>query len=198
MNSNHTRRTLIKRVQDQQDETSWEEFVQVYQHFIYAIIRKLGINEHDADDLLQQVLLYLWKMLPDLDLNNIRRFRTVLSNVTKHRTIDFIRKRSNQAKCMEKVAKDKTLQYLHEVKLDGIDEIADREWEIHLTNLAVEKIKSRFSGQAINVFKMNVTGSSIKEIAQKLNLQENSVYRLRNRVKACLITEISQLRQELE
>jgi DNA-binding CsgD family transcriptional regulator len=38
----------------------------------------------------------------------------------------------------------------------------------------------------------------IAAIAEKLGLQENSVYRLRNRVKKRLILEIEQLREELD
>ncbi len=196
--SYNTRRTLIERVKNQHDENSWEEFVKVYQDYIYAIIRKMGINEHDADDLLQQVLLNLWNMLPGLDFDGIKRFRSVLSNVTRHRVIDFMRKRGNEAKRLDKASKDETLRYLNQLNLSEIDAIADREWEVHLTNLAIEKVAPRFSGQAVNIFRMSLKGLDVKEIANEVGLKENSVYRLRNRVKACLIEEIAQLREDLE
>ena len=196
--SYNTRRTLIERVKNQHDENSWEEFVKVYQDYIYAIIRRMGINEHDADDLLQQVLINLWKMLPRLNFDGIKRFRSVLSNVTRHRVIDFMRKRGNEANRLDNASKDETLRYLNQLNLSEVDAIADREWEVHLTNLAIEKVAPRFSGQAVNIFRMSLKGLDVKEIANEVGLKENSVYRLRNRVKACLIEEIAQLREELE
>jgi len=196
--SYNTRRTLIERVKNQHDENSWEEFVKVYQDYIYAIIRRMGINEHDADDLLQQVLINLWKMLPRLNFDGIKRFRSVLSNVTRHRVIDFMRKRGNEANRLDNASKDETLRYLNQLNLSEVDAIADREWEVHLTNLAIEKVAPRFSGQAVNIFRMSLKGLDVKEIANEVGLKENSVYRLRNRVKACLIEEIAQLRVELE
>ncbi len=196
--SYNTRRTLIERVKNQHDENSWEEFVKVYQDYIYAIIRRMGINQHDADDLLQQVLINLWKMLPRLELDGIKRFRSVLSNVTRHRVIDFMRKRGNEANRLDNASKDETLRYLNQLNLSEVDAIADREWEVHLTNLAIEKVAPRFSGQAVNIFRMSLKGLDVKEIANEVGLKENSVYRLRNRVKACLIEEIAQLRVELE
>jgi RNA polymerase sigma factor (sigma-70 family) len=193
-----TRQTLIERVKNQHDEQSWEEFVRVYQDYIYTVIRRMGISEHDADDLRQQVLLKLWNNLPTLDFNQIKRFRSVLSTVTKHCVIDFCRKRNSDAKRLEKVGKDETLAYLNRISLAEIDTIAEREWEVHLTNLAIEKVEPLFSGQEVKVFRLSLSGLGIEKIAKEVGLKENSVYRLRNRVKVRLIQEIAQLREELE
>ena len=193
-----TRATLIQRVQNQHDEASWEEFVHVYRRYIYAIIRSMNISEADTEDILQQVLINLWKSLPKMDYEKINRFRSWLSTVTKNCVTDFIRKRSRDATRLEKAGKDDTLTYLKTIRLPEIDAIAEREWEIHLTNLALENIEPLFSGKAIDAFRLTLEGKSVEEIAQKLDLKENSVYRLKNRVKERLIEEIVQLREELE
>ena len=84
------------------------------------------------------------------------------------------------------------------IKVPAIEHIAEREWEIHLKNMALENIEPLFSGKAVEVFKLSLTGMSVEEIASKLELKENSVYRLKNRVKERLIQEIIHLREELE
>ncbi|VGO14151.1 ECF RNA polymerase sigma factor SigE [Pontiella desulfatans] len=193
-----TRATLIQRVQNQQDEQSWEEFVQVYRRYIYAIIRSMNISEHDTEDILQQVLINLWNSLPKMDYEKINRFRSWLSTVTKNCVTDFIRKRTREAKRLEKAGQDDTLTYLKAIRLPEIDNIAEREWEIHLTNLALENIEPLFSGKAVDAFRLTLKGKSVEEIAAELDLKENSVYRLKNRVKERLIQEIRYLRDELE
>lgn len=193
-----TRETLISRVQDQHDETSWEEFVHVYRRYIYAIIRSMNINEHDTEDILQQVLINLWNSLPKMDYSKINRFRSWLSTVTKNCVTDFIRKRTRDANRLERAGQDETLTYLSSIRLPDIDHIAEREWEIHLTNLALENIESLFSGKAIEVFRLTLKGLSVEQIATELDLKENSVYRLKNRVKDRLIQEIVHLRETLE
>lgn len=193
-----TRATLIQRVQNQQDEQSWEEFVHVYRRYIYAIIRSMNISEHDTEDILQQVLINLWNSLPKMDYNKINRFRSWLSTVTKNCVTDFIRKRTREAKRLEKAGQDDTLTYLKSIRLPEIDSIAEREWEIHLTNIALENIEPLFSGKAVDAFRLTLKGKSVEEIAQALDLKENSVYRLKNRVKERLIQEIRHLREELE
>jgi len=195
---NRTRLTLILRVKDQHDEASWEDFVHIYHGYIYAIIRKMNISAPDTEDLVQQLLLNIWNKLPQTDVQEIRRFRSWLAKITRNLVIDFIRKHSSEAERLKKAEQDITLSYLNAIRLPDIDKIAEREWILHLTDLALKNIESLFSGQAIEVFRLNFEGMEVKEIAKKLGLQENSVYRLRNRVKKRLIQEIARLRDELE
>jgi RNA polymerase sigma factor (sigma-70 family) len=194
----NTRATLIQRVQHQHDEASWEEFVRVYRRYIDAIIRSMNISEADTEDILQQVLINLWKNLPKMDYQKINRFRSWLSTVTKNCVTDFIRKRTRDANRLEKAGKDDTLTYLKTIRLPEIDAIAEREWEIHLTNLALENIEPLFSGKAVEAFRLTLKGKSVEEVSQELDIKENSVYRLKNRVKDRLIQEIMHLREELE
>ena len=193
-----TRATLIQRVQNQHDEKSWEEFVRVYRRYIYAIIRSMNISEHDTEDILQQVLINLWNSMPKMDYNKINRFRSWLSTVTKNCVTDFIRKRTREAARLEKAGQDDTLIYLKSIRLPEIDDIAEREWEIHLTNMALDNIEPLFSGKAVAAFRLTLLGKSVEEIAVELDLKDNSVYRLKNRVKERLIQEIRHLRDELE
>ena len=99
---------------------------------------------------------------------------------------------------MHRAGHEEDLTYLKTIELPDIEKIAEKEWKLHLTNLALENIEPLFSGHAIEVFRLSLEGLDIKTIANQFDLQENSVYRLRNRVKERLIIEIEHLREELE
>lgn len=193
-----TRLTLIQRVAHQHDEKSWEDFVNIYSNYTYAIIRSMGISENDAQDINQQLLLTMWNKLPQTDIDKLVHFRAWLSTITKRLVIDFIRKRTSEAKRLEKAGQDETLGYIKAIRLPEIDPIAEREWKLHITNLALERIQPFFSGQAIEVFRLTLEGTSAHEIAEKLNIQENSVRRLNSRVKKKLLIQIEELRNTLE
>ncbi|VGO18696.1 RNA polymerase sigma factor [Pontiella sulfatireligans] len=194
----NTRYTLIQRVQENQDEHSWEEFLQAYQPYIQAIIRNMNINEHDAEDIVQQVMLKVWKKIGEIDNDPNKRFRSWLSTVTSNCVKDFIRKRKQDVARLEKAAQDETLSYINSIRLPDIEEIAERRWGVHVFNLALERIDGLFSGKAIQVFMLSLEGMPVDVIAQRMELKENSVYRLKNRVKERLALEIKQLREELE
>ena len=193
-----TRATLIRRVQNQRDADSWEDFVRTYRNYVYAIVRSMNISNHDAEDLVQQLMLNMWNKLPKTDVEQIRHFRAWLATITKNLVTDFIRKRIREAERLEKAEKDASLSYLKAIRLPDIDRIAEKEWKLHIANLALENIEPLFSGHAIEVFRLSLDGMDVAEIAQRLGLQENSVYRLRNRVKKRLILEIEYLREELD
>jgi RNA polymerase sigma-70 factor (ECF subfamily) len=194
----NTRETLIRRVQNPNDEQSWQEFVLIYRKFIYAIIRSLNISEHDANDILQQVIIKLWGKLPETDAADFQRFRSYLSTITRNCAIDFIRERSKNREQLENCAYESTLPVLTAITQPELDKLAEEEWEIHLTSTAVTNLSSQFSGKAMQVFQMSMEGESIEAISNKLNLKTNSVYRLRNRVKERVVKEIQRLRAELE
>lgn len=191
-----TRQTLIQRLQDNQDEPSWEDFLRIYRPYIYAIIRNMNIPEHDLDDIVQQVMIKLWKYIQSYSFEN--RFRYWLSRVTKNCVKDYIQKRMKDAEQLEEVAKDERLAYLSAIALPDIDRIAEREWGIYLSNLALERISEYFSGRAIEVFRMSLKGIDDHEIAEKMELKINSVYRLKSRVKARMVQEIELIRDGLE
>lgn len=193
-----TRQTLIQRVKDNQDERSWEEFLHTYQPYIRAIVRNMNITEHDAEDIVQQVMLKVWKKIGELENNPNKRFRSWLSTTTANCVKDFMRKCKSDTARLEKASRDETLSYINSIRLPEIEEIAERHWGIHIFNLAMERIEGLFSGKAIQVFLFSLEGLAVNEIAQKLELKENSVYRLKNRVKDRLALEIHQLRKELE
>jgi RNA polymerase sigma factor (sigma-70 family) len=197
-NTYATRKTLLQRVRNQHDQQSWTELVDVYRKYVYSVIRSLNISEHDADDILQHVFLKLWEKLPDMDTEEIIRFRSLLGRITKHCTIDYVRKRSTAAEKLKQAAQDETLDYLNSIQLPEIDKIAEDRWEVFLANLALDNVEAQFSGQAVAVFRMSLNGQEVKEIARELGLEENSVYRLRTRVKNQLVLEIQHLREELE
>lgn len=189
-----TRQTLIERIRDQSNELAWEEFVSTYENYIYAIIRRMGVSAEDSKDIHQDILLNLWKKLPEYRKNPNSRFRSWLSSVTSNSVKYFIRGSVNKSKKLDN----------YELFLDSADstpeleKIADEEWEIFLADKALENIKGAFQGKGIEVFQMSLDGKDLSEISRELDLEENSVYQLRARVKKSLIKEVARLREELD
>ncbi len=93
----HTRQTLLYKIIDSSDEKSWDEFVRQYEGYIYVLIRSLGVNQHVAEDLLQDVLIKVWKPLPNYEHREVEcTFRTWLWLVIRSTVYNFF-KRSRHA-----------------------------------------------------------------------------------------------------
>jgi len=190
-----TRQTLIERLRDKYDEESWQTFTQIYQRYIYVVIRRMNISHSETEDLVQEVLFKIWNKLPDFQYSPDKaKFRTWLSMVIKNKVLNYLESSKSHKNKLDKAAAQEVKLYSeHEV-----DSIIQKEWENYITNMAMERIKGSFPGQAIKVFELTLEGKSIQEISAELGIKENTVYKSKNRVKAKLINEIANLRLELE
>lgn len=194
-----TRHTLLARIRDPQDSEAWKEFIDFYKNYIYVIVRSMNIKPHDADDILQQVTLKLWKNLPNhLHDPEKGRFRAWVSTVTKNTVISFIKKQQTRADKMDQAQKEEENTYLKGIKLPEIDNIAQKEWQVFVTNTALENLEDRFTVQAIQAFRMNIAGTSPEDIAKEIGVSRDSVYKYISRVKVRFIDEINYLRQGMD
>ncbi len=192
-----TRKTLIQRVQDQYNEEAWEELIRIYSRYIYSILINMNVSEHDADELHQQVMIKIWKRLPELNVQELR-FRNYLSTVTKNTVLNFIRSRKRRIEREENAVTDSTISYLDAIRLPDIEKIAEKEWRIYLTHLAMQNIEPLFSENAIDVFKLSLKGLSAHEIAEQKDMLLSTVNTLKSRVKSRFKIELEQLKEELE
>ena len=88
--------------------------------------------------------------------------------------------------------------HLYDAPSNDVEAMIEKEWIAYLSDLAMERMKKVFSGKAVDVFTMSLSGASTEEIAGKLDLKPATVYTLRNRVKARYIKEIHALMEHLE
>ncbi len=93
-----TRSSLLRRVRDLADEASWSRFVAQYEPVLLAYVRRRGLHEHDAHDVVQEVFLRLHRAMPTFQLDRARgRFRTWLWQVTRSALADWSRAQRRQA-----------------------------------------------------------------------------------------------------
>ena len=193
---NETQHTLIQRLQQKEltDEEAWQLFVETYESFIIAILIKININQEEARDLKQIILLKLWEKLPSFKYEPERaKFRTWIYSVTKNTAISHIRSLNSE--------QDRISQYFSENESEATSEfnkLFTQEWQMFISNKAMEKISEDFTPQSIEIFKQCLAGAKSSELARQYNLQPNSVVRIKNRVKEQLMVEIGKLRTELE
>lgn len=189
-----TRKTLLQRASDPDDARAWEEFVGYYRNFILMLLRYMNVASADYDDLSQNILLRIWKKLDTYDSDRAK-FRTWLSTIIRNEVFNYFERvvgpRKKQVDYREELLKNIPAD-------EEFEKLVSREWAAYVSNIAMERVRQRFSGNAIQVFEMTLDGAGAEEIATKLGIEVFSVYALRRRVRLCLKEEIGSLRKELE
>src|SRR3954468_23695819 len=89
-----TRATLLQRLKNWQDHSSWQDFFDTYWKLIYGIGRKSGLTEAEAQDVVQETMFSVAKHMPTFKYDPaIGSFKAWLLNMTRWRIIGQFRKR---------------------------------------------------------------------------------------------------------
>ena len=182
------------RLKNAHDEASWEEFVATYRNYILTIITKLNVNHHDAEDLLQSILLKLWNKLPDFEYDPGKgQFRFWLGRVTKNDVFKFFEKKKRR---IQEAGDDETIET--NIPADAeVDKMIEKEWQNYISKKAWETVSKNFGEHILKAFMGFAEGLTGAEIAAQMDMAENTVYVYKLRVQKALHKEMMRLEYEL-
>ncbi|MCM8539132.1 MAG: sigma-70 family RNA polymerase sigma factor [Lentisphaeraceae bacterium] len=186
-NKLNTRATLLIRLRNKHDDESWEEFTNYYSSYVFAVLKGMGVEFSELEDMSQSILLKLWKSLPDFEYKpEIGSFRSWLCTVIRRSVYNYFRD------------KKKTSEIISEesVKAD-VEKIAEKEWMIHIATLAWDSIADEFSESVKETYIRLSNGELAEEIAKDLNISRGTVYVYKERVQKALRKEVRRLNTEL-
>jgi RNA polymerase sigma-70 factor (ECF subfamily) len=171
-----TRLSLLDRVRNLGDGRSWSEFHAIYYPLIFSYLRKLGLEEHDAEDVAQEVFERLMEILPKFTLNRKRgRFRTYLWKLTYNALLararwKNVRERAEQEWVRRFCEADESRSR----KDEGIFELEHRR---RIFAVVLPGARARASETAWACFHGRlVQRRPAAEIAAELGITENNVY----------------------
>ena len=88
----NTRYTLLRRLGEPDDPAAWAEFCEVYEPAIRRIAGRYGLQDADAREVTQEVLLTVSRKLSMFDPAAGGRFRSWLAAIARNTTVDLLRK----------------------------------------------------------------------------------------------------------
>jgi RNA polymerase sigma factor (sigma-70 family) len=192
----HTRETLLERIRNRHDDDSWEDFVFYYKQYIYIICRRMGLNHHDGEEIVQKVMLKIWDKLPTFEYDKKKRFRGWLCLVTGNTVKDFFRSYKRAQDRKEKAA-DYEIWNPESSSQPEIEKMAEKEWENYIANMALDNIRGKFSDKVIECFMRVSEGTPVKDVSADMDVPLNTVYVYNKRVSNKYYEEIRRLYHEL-
>lgn len=196
-----TRTTLLERLKDWRDNPSWQEFFDTYWKLIYGFAIRSGLNEVEAQDVVQETMLAVAKHIPKFKYDrNIGSFKHWLLNMTRWRINDQIRRRKNYvAVAGEDNATETKTGPVNKVpdpaSLD-LDALWEAEWEKNLLDTAVNKVKREVDPEKYQIFDFLVNKEwPGQKVADAFGLSINQVYLAKHRVTELIKEEIERLKK---
>lgn len=184
-----TRQTLLFKIRDQYNDQAWNEFDKIYRPFIASLIIKMKVD--DVDDMLQDTMIKCWKTLPEFEYKPDQgQFKSWLARMVYYNVISKNRVQKRRQELIEEyVQKD--------LVPPEIEEMADTEWKDFISSKAWEKVSADLSENMKNVYQLVLKNKDVSEIADILEMKENTVYRYRQRVEEKLVKEMRWLLRDL-
>ena len=174
------------------DQSAWEEFVERYGRKIYGWCRQWGLQEADAEDVAQQVLLKLADKMGTFRYDPSKSFRAWLKTVTHHAWRDFVEGRNRPGAGS---GDTRVLEQLQTVQArDGLVDELDEEFNRDLLDEAMARVRLRVQPHTWQAFHLlAVEGRSGAEAAARLGMKVATVFVARSKVQKMLQEEVCKL-----
>lgn len=179
-----TSRTLLEKLRQPNENAAWARFVELYTPFLFSWARRLGLQDSDAADLVQEVFTLLLDKLPLFAYDGGKSFRGWLRTVALNQWRATCRKRVNAP----------AGGGIDPENLQAPSEEAfwEEEYRKHLVGRALALMQAEFQPTTWKAcWECVVNDRPAPEVAAELGLNPGAVRAAKFRV-------ISRLRQELD
>lgn len=190
-----TRRSLVSRLRQWDDQESWQEFFSTYWKLIYSVAIKSGLTNMEAEDVVQETVLSVAKKMDTFKYDPaICSFKGWLMHVTRLRIIDQLRKRPPGTRQESSDAsRTDTLERIPDPAA-VLDEIWDAEWEKNIVDAAMKRVKRRVKADHYQIFYLNVVKQfSVRKVANMTGANVAQVYLVKHRLAGLIKKEVKLL-----
>lgn len=199
-----TRKSLIARLDNWEDQKTWDEFYQTYWRLIYSVAIKAGLRPEEAFDCVQETILSIAKQskkkLYDPDQGS---FKTWLMNMTRWRINDQFRKRKKDTAMVgggwTDDRKTAIIDRIEDPNGDVLSRLWNVEWKKNIADAALARVKAQVSPKQYQIFDFYVVRQmDAQEVQEKLSVSMAQVYLAKHRVGAVLKKELVKLEDEID
>ncbi|MEQ1825879.1 MAG: sigma-70 family RNA polymerase sigma factor [Pirellula sp.] len=190
-----TRASLLLKLRDPRDHEAWVEFVVLYEPVIYRMLKKFGLQDADALEVMQELLLAVSRSVdrwtPGQEYGS---FRVWLRRVTRNLVVNWVRRRKRQ---LVTTSLDLDSLLIEGVSIEG-DESRQFDSEVHrsLFHRASDQVRIEVQPQTWQAFwEVAVSGREVSEVAARLGLTAGAVRVAKCRVIARLREAVDKLKE---
>src|SRR5437763_13455453 len=194
-----TRPTRLGRLarSGQADQAAWAEFVDHYGRKVYQWCARWGLQEADAEDVTQTVLLKLAARMKDFAYDPSRSFRAWLKTVAHHAWRDFVDSRRRAA---VGDGGSGALELLHTAEArEDLEHRLEEQFDQELLGRAMQAVRLQVAPHNWEAFRLTaVEGVPAAEVARRLDMKVARVYAARSHIQQRLQEECRRLEEGQE
>ena len=193
-----TRRSLVDRLANWDDQRRWQDFFDRYWKLIYSAARKAGLTDCEAQEVVQETVITVAKKIDKLHYDPaLGSFKGSLLQITRWRIADQFRRRDSVQTGRDGADDDRntaTIERLADTNRVDLDAVWEREWQENLMDTAIARVKKKVNPKQFQIFDCYVRKEwPAQKVAAQLQVSVGQVYLARHRVAVLLKKEIKAL-----
>jgi len=185
--------SLLERLAGTPTGDDWRRLLELYQPLLRAWTARAGVAAADADDLVQEVLLVVFREVGGFERRGSGTFRGWLRTILTHRVRDYFRRRKYRPTA---TGDSDFLRTLDELESPGsaLSRLWDRDHDEHVAAALLRRVRGDFAPATWQAFARHVLeGEPARRVADELGLSLNVVLLAKSRVLKRLRTELAGL-----
>lgn len=200
-----TNPTLLNALREEDADSAWERFYDQYAAALHIYSRSLGLSDSQAEEVTQETMIEMIRVLPDFVYNPARRFRNFLLTVAHRKAMRVLREERMRNKVRhtlrtDPIAARSGISPQASVGIPGGEGDGEK-WRAALFEAAWREYKElqNVKPEVVEVFEaVDLRGEPPGEVARRLGLNVNAVYQIRSRVRRRLRQRVAQMERDLE
>lgn len=188
--------SLVRRLgRNPDDAAAWEDFVRQYGRKIYQWCRHWKLQQADAEDVTQDVLVEVARQMRSFTYDPSRSFRSWLKTITHGAWCDWLDKRRRQA---QGSGGSQVLALLETAQArEDLVQRLEEQYDTELLEAAMATVQSRVEERTWEAFRLlALEQQSGTEAAERLGMKVGATFMARSRVQKMIQEEIRRLEGE--
>lgn len=197
-NNETTRSSVLKAVADTTNSAAWRRFYDLYAGFVYSIARSRGMNEGDAEEIVQSVFVDLARTLGTFEYNRAKgKFRNYLIGLVVWRVTDRLRAQKKEAEAIADLVSH--LPELRDSTAPAVTDFDEREWlsaarEEALRRLRVEANPAHYAAFVASM----IDGMDTETVTRLHGITRDNLYQIRLRLSNRLKAIVAEVTNEMD
>ena len=197
-----TRKSLISRLKNWDDQRSWNDFFNTYSKLMYGVAIQAGLTDAEAKEVVQETVISVAKKIAEFHYDPaVGSFKGWLLTTTRWRITDQFRKRQRDAARLKVRNRTSTgtatIERVPDPAPCDLDAICEKEWQKTVFEAALRKVKEQVNPKHYQIFDLYVVKRwPAHKVATTLGITSGKVFLVKHRMAALLKAEIKRLEEK--
>jgi RNA polymerase sigma factor (sigma-70 family) len=176
------------------NQGAWHDFVSIYGAHLLEWSKRSGLQEADAEDVTQLILLRLARVMRTFEYDSNQSFRAWLRTVAQHVWHDFVRTKRNTR---WKMVNDEQTLFTLEAEQDFTHSI-ETAYDEEMLRKSFDSVRLRVHPQTWEAFRLTTLQEQpSQEVAERLGMKLSLVYKAKSNILKLLQEEMQYLEGSL-